>query len=94
MQCKRLSEWGNNLKTKVLNQNLQVQRYTSEHRINFKNTTINNIKKQIYIIQKLYANVRNYNESDIRRYLICIDRENKEGSQTKEKQLEYQYSIA
>ena len=29
------------------------------------NTTLNNIKKWIYIVQKLYANVRDYKENDI-----------------------------
>ena len=65
LQRERLIKWANNLLRNVKNQNLQAAKYTSEYKIKFNTASLKNIKKQIYIIQKLYVNVRDYKENDI-----------------------------
>ena len=58
------------------NQNLQAAKYASEYKIKFDTTSLKNIKKWIYIVQKLHANARDYKENDIRRYLVTFEKEN------------------
>ena len=56
---------GKQFAQKCKNQKLQAAKYMSEHKIKFDTASLKNIKKWIYIIQKLYANVRDYKENDI-----------------------------